>query len=48
VVFDSGYQAWLYQVPRGAGRYTEWVILFDPSGVVSKTRRGAEFTSSQR
>lgn len=38
VVFDSGYQSWLYQVPRGAGRYAEFVILFDPAGVVAKTR----------
>ena len=38
VVFDSGYEAWLYQVPRGAGRFAEYVILFDRAGVVSKTR----------
>jgi hypothetical protein len=38
VVFDSGYETWLYQVPRGAGRYAEYVILFDPRGVVKKTR----------
>ena len=38
VAFDSGYETWLYQVPRGGGRFAEYVILFDPSGVVSKTR----------
>lgn len=38
VAFDSGYETWLYQVPRGAGRFAEYVILFDPRGVVSKTR----------
>lgn len=38
IAFDSGYQVWLYQVPRGAGRYAEFVILFRPDGVVGKTR----------
>ena len=38
VSFASGYETWLYFVPRGAGRYAEFVILFDPAGVVSKTR----------
>lgn len=38
VVFDSGVETWLYQLPRGAGRYAEYVILFDRAGVVSKTR----------
>jgi len=39
VVFDSGYEAWLYQSPAGAGRYAEFVILLDPSGVVAKARQ---------
>lgn len=39
VAFDSGAEVWLYQVPRGAGRSAEFVILFDRSGVVSKTRQ---------
>lgn len=39
ISFDSGYQVWLYQVPRGGGRFAEFVILFRPDGVVSKTRR---------
>ena len=39
VVFDSGYQAWLYLSPAGAGRYTEFVVLVGPDGVVRKTRR---------
>jgi hypothetical protein len=41
VVFDSGYEAWVYQSPAGAGRYSEFVILLDPRGVVKKTRRRA-------
>jgi len=39
VVFDSGYEAWLYQSPRGNGEFSEFVILLDPQGVVKKTRR---------
>ena len=39
VVFDSGYEAWLYQSPAGAGRYTELVVLVGPDGIVRKTRR---------
>lgn len=39
VSFDSGYETWLYQVPRGGGRFAEFVILFDPTGKVSKTRQ---------
>ena len=38
VVFDSGYESWLYQVPRGGGRFAEYVILFDPAGLVARTR----------
>ncbi|MBQ5948234.1 hypothetical protein [Massilia sp. ST3] len=41
VRFDSGYEAWVYQSPDGGGRYAEFVILLDPSGVVSKTRSRA-------
>jgi hypothetical protein len=39
VVFDSGYEAWLYDIPSGAGRVAEFVVLVDPQGVVTKTRR---------
>ena len=39
VVFDSGYEAWLYMAPAGADRYTEFVVLLGPDGVVRKTRR---------
>jgi hypothetical protein len=39
VVFSSGYEAWVYQSPAGAGRYSEFVILLGPDGVVRKTRR---------
>lgn len=38
VRFGSGYEAWVYQSPAGGGRYAEFVILLDPSGIVSKTR----------
>ena len=40
VVFDSGYEAWLYQSPAGGGRFAEFVILINPQGVVTKTREG--------
>lgn len=39
VVFDSGYETWLYQSPAGGGRFAEYVILIDPRGVVAKTRQ---------
>lgn len=38
VRFDSGYEAWVYQSPAGGGRFSEFVVLIDASGVVSKTR----------
>jgi hypothetical protein len=41
VRFDSGYEVWMYQSPAGGGRFAEFVILVDPAGVVSKTRRRA-------
>lgn len=41
VRFDSGYQAWLYQIPADGGRYAEFVVLTDPAGVVRKTRQRA-------
>jgi hypothetical protein len=41
VVFDSGYEAWVYQSPAGGGRFSEFVVLIDPSGVVKKTRQRA-------
>ncbi len=44
VVFDSGYEAWLYQSPAGNGRFTEFVILLNPQGVVAKTRQGPTST----
>jgi hypothetical protein len=39
VVFDSGYEAWLYDIPSGGGRFAEFVVLVDPRGIVAKTRR---------
>lgn len=41
VAFDSGVEVWLYQVPKGGGLFSEYVILFDRNGVVSKTRQRA-------
>lgn len=41
IAFDSGYEVWLYQIPAGAGRYSEFVVLLDPRGVVAKVRRRA-------
>jgi hypothetical protein len=39
--FDSGYEVWLYQSPASGGRFSEFVILIDPQGVVSKRRQRA-------
>ncbi len=39
--FDSGYEVWVYHLDEGAatrGSKSEFVVLFDPSGVVTKTR----------
>lgn len=41
VVFDSGYEAWVYQSPAGGGRFAEFVVLINPAGVVTKTRTRA-------
>ena len=41
VRFDSGYEAWVYQSPAGGGQFSEFVVLINPSGVVSKTRTRA-------
>lgn len=41
IVFDSGYETWLYQIPGDAGRYSEFVVLLGPDGIVRKTRRRA-------
>jgi hypothetical protein len=38
VVFDSGYEAWVYQSPAGGGKFSEFVVLINPAGVVTKTR----------
>ena len=37
IVFDSGYEAWLYHYPAPGGS-GEYVVLFGPGGVVHKTR----------
>lgn len=41
VVFDSGYEAWVYQSPAGGGQFSEFVVLLDPDGVVTKARTRA-------
>ena len=41
VRFDSGYETWVYQSPAGGGQFSEFVVLIDPAGVVSKTRTRA-------
>ncbi len=41
VVFDSGYETWVYQAPAGGGRFAEYVVLINPLGVVTKTRTRA-------
>ena len=41
IAFDSGYEVWLYQAPRGGGMFSEYVVLFDPRGTVSKVRQRA-------
>ena len=41
VVFDSGFETWVYQTPAGGGRFGEFVVLIHPSGVVTKTRTRA-------
>jgi hypothetical protein len=38
VVFDSGFESWVYQSPVGSGRFSEFVVLINPDGVVTKTR----------
>lgn len=39
VVFDSGYETWLYVTPAGPDRFVEFVVLLGPDGVVKKTRQ---------
>lgn len=41
VVFDSGYETWVYQSPGGGGRFAEFVVLINPAGLVTKTRTRA-------
>jgi len=49
VVFDSGYQAWLYSANAGAGRSEEVVVLLDRDGIVRKQRRRPPYpTDPQR
>lgn len=41
VVFDSGFEIWVYQTPAGGGRFGEFVVLIHPFGIVAKTRTRA-------
>lgn len=36
ITFDSGYEVWVYRL--GSARAGEFVVLFEPSGIVAKTR----------
>jgi PBP1b-binding outer membrane lipoprotein LpoB len=45
VVFDSGYEAWLYESPAPGGRHTELVLLLGPDGIVRKMRRRPPYPS---
>lgn len=47
VVFDSGYEAWVYQSPAGGGRFAEFVVLINPAGIVTKTRTRAATQASR-
>ena len=38
VAFDSGYEVWVYKVAGDTTGKAEFVVLFAPSGVVTKTR----------
>lgn len=38
LVFDSGFEVWVYQSPAGGGRFAEFVVLVNPAGTVTKTR----------
>lgn len=38
LVFDSGYEAWLYESAAGGGRHAELVLLLDRDGIVRKMR----------
>ena len=49
VVFDSGYETWLYSASAGAGRSEELVLLLDRDGIVRKMRRRPPYpTDPQR
>lgn len=38
VVFDSGYETWVYAANAGGGRSEERVVLLDRDGIVRKLR----------
>ena len=41
ITFESGYEVWVYLIrpsTRGEARTTELVLLFDPEGVLAKSR----------
>lgn len=47
VTFDSGYEAWLYQLAAPGG-FDELVVLLGPDGVVRKLRRRAHISAPGR
>jgi len=49
VVFDSGYETWLYSANAAGGRSEEVVVLLDREGIVRKLRRRPPYpTDPQR
>lgn len=49
VRFDSGYEVWVYRAPAGREMTREeLVILFEPSGVLKKTRIRPSYKSAGR
>jgi hypothetical protein len=49
VVFDSGYETWVYAADAGGGRSEELVLLLDRDGIVRKMRRRPPYpTDPQR
>jgi hypothetical protein len=48
IVFDSGYEAWLYEADAGGGGHTELVLLLDRAGIVQKMRRRPPYATDPK
>jgi hypothetical protein len=48
IVFDSGYEAWLYEADAGGGGHTELVLLLDRAGIVKKMRRRPPYATDPK